>query len=85
MLSKKEIALLYLRLAYFGTDKIGLENTLVSFSLELEDELSDEICASIIARLKYPEPKSYMSNKHALISKRTKYLLKLRNENGKYY
>ncbi|WP_185279267.1 biosynthetic peptidoglycan transglycosylase, partial [Elizabethkingia anophelis] len=33
MLSKKEIALLYLRLAYFGTDKIGLENTLVSFSL----------------------------------------------------
>ena len=73
-LTKKEIALLYLKVAYFGTNKQGLENILFSYNLKLDDVLSDQICASIIARLKYPEPKSIVSNKHLLIEKRTKYI-----------
>ncbi|HFK5511078.1 TPA: biosynthetic peptidoglycan transglycosylase [Elizabethkingia anophelis] len=82
ILTKKEIALLYLKLAYFGTNKQGLENILHSFNLKLDDELSDEVCASIIARLKYPEPKSKISNKHLLINKRTNYLIKIYKKNG---
>ncbi|WP_337084805.1 biosynthetic peptidoglycan transglycosylase [Elizabethkingia anophelis] len=82
ILTKKEIALLYLKLAYFGTNKQGLENILHSYNLKLDDELSDEVCASIIARLKYPEPKSKISNKHLLINKRTNYLIKIYKKNG---
>lgn len=82
ILTKKEIALLYLKLAYFGTNKQGLENILHSFNLKLNDELSDEVCASIIARLKYPEPKSKISSKHLLINKRTNYLIKIYKKNG---
>lgn len=85
ILSKKEIALFYLMLAYFGTKKQGLENTLSSFNLSLKDELSDELCATIIARLKYPEPKSTSSKKLLLIKKRTKYILKIYEKYGKYH
>lgn len=85
LLSKKEIALLYLKLAYFGTEKQGLKNTLNSFNLRLEDKLSDEICATIVARLKYPEPKSYSNSKDELIKKRTKYILKAYYKYGKHY
>lgn len=85
IISKKEIALLYLKLAYFGTEKQGLENTLHSFNLKLEDDFSDETCASIVARLKYPEPKSHSEVKEAQIKKRTKYILKAYYKNGKHY
>ncbi|MFC0344270.1 biosynthetic peptidoglycan transglycosylase [Epilithonimonas hispanica] len=85
IISKKEIALLYLKLAYFGTNKNGLENVLNSYNLKLNDELSDDICASIIARLKYPEPKSSISKKHLLIAQRARYLMKLYKLYGKYY
>ncbi|SKC11505.1 penicillin-binding protein 1A [Soonwooa buanensis] len=84
-LTKKEIALMYLKLAYYGTNKQGLENILYSYDLSLNDSLSDEICASIVARLKYPEPKLLESSKHILIKKRTNYLIKMYKKNGKYY
>ena len=85
IMSKKEIALLYLKLAYFWTEKQGIENTLSSFNLTLVDNLSDEICASIVARLKYPEPKSHSKTKEEQIRKRTKYILKAYYKNGKHY
>lgn len=85
IISKKEIALLYLKLAYFGTEKQGLEITLHSFNLKLKDNISDEICASIIARLKYPEPKLCSEIKEEQIKKRTRYILKAYYKNGKYY
>jgi membrane peptidoglycan carboxypeptidase len=84
IMSKKEIALLYLKLAYFGTEKQGLEDTLNAFDLALEDNLSDEICATIVARLKYPEPKLHSKTKEAQIRKRTKYILKAYHKNGEY-
>jgi len=85
LMSKKEIALLYLKLAYFGTEKQGLEKTLHSFNLKLDDNLSDEICATIVARLKYPEPKLYSLTKDEQIKKRTQYILKAYYKNDKYY
>lgn len=85
-LSKKEIALLYLKLAYYGTDKQGLESILSFYKLKFDDKISDNICASIIARLKYPEPKSDFSQKHILITRRTNHLMKLYQEKyGEYY
>jgi len=85
ILSKKEIALLYLKLAYFGTEKQGLENTLCSLNLNLNSELSDLVCASIIARLKYPEPKSNSTIKLLFIKRRTDYIIEIHKKHGKYY
>lgn len=85
ILSKKEIALLYLKLAYFGTEKQGLENTLISLNLNLNSELSDLVCASIIARLKYPEPKSNPKIKLSFIKRRTDYIIEIYKKHGKYY
>lgn len=85
ILSKKEIALLYLKLAYFGTEKQGLQNMLLSLNLNLNDELSDIVCASIIARLKYPEPKLKSEKKILQINKRTEYILKIYKKNGKHH
>jgi len=85
IMTKKEIALLYLKLAYYGTEKQGLEKTLHSYNLIITDNIEDEICASIIARLKYPEPKFHSIIKERQIRKRTKYILKAYYKNGKYH
>ncbi|MCI9844548.1 transglycosylase domain-containing protein [Flavobacterium pectinovorum] len=82
ILSKKEIALLYLKLAYYGTEKQGLEMTLDTFNLSLNSILSDYVCASIISRLKYPEPKSESPKRSIQINIRTKYIIKQHNNNG---
>lgn len=82
-LSKKNIALLYLSLAYYGTEKQGLEQTLKSFNLKLDEEIRNDVCAGIISRLKYPEPKSHLSSKIELIEKRKIHILKL-YKNGEY-
>lgn len=77
LLSKKQIALLYLKLAYYGTEKQGLEQVLSSYNLKSSDYLSIEICAGIVARLKYPEPLANNSFKLKQIEKRMKHILKL--------
>ncbi len=84
LLTKNQIALLYLSLAYFGTGKHGFLGTLASFNYSLNDELTDDFCAGIIARLKYPEPKSSNLGKLTQIEIRKKHILNLYYENGKH-
>lgn len=55
-ISQKEILSLYLSIAYFGWDMYGIKQACKSLSLDL-NELNIEDSASLIARLKYPEPK----------------------------
>ncbi len=82
ILTKKEIALLYLKLAYYGTEKQGLESMLKSLDLNINNELSDYVCASIVSRLKYPEPKPTSARRSEQIIKRTKYILNQYYHNG---
>lgn len=70
-LTKKEIALIYLNIAYYGTNLEGLDQILNRFNLKPENDLNDQICAEVVARLKYPEPEKNNSRKLNLIKKRT--------------
>ncbi len=74
-LSKQEILSLYLSIAYFGWDMHGINQACKSLKLNL-DNLTLEESASLIARLKYPEPKNISENRNIQINNRTKYILK---------
>lgn len=75
--SKKSIAWNYLNIAYYGTNYQTLPKILGKFGYSIEDELPPEVCAEVIARLKYPEPKSYSPSRLHQIEKRKSYILSL--------
>lgn len=76
-LTKKEIALIYLNVAYYGTNLEGLNKILKKFNLNSDNIIDDQICAEVVARLKYPEPLNKNFNKLKLIEKRTIHIRKL--------
>lgn len=81
-LSKREIALIYLNIAYYGTNLQGLNKVLSKFDLHSENEINDQICAEVVARLKYPEPSNYNIRKLDLIRKRTSHIKFLYNKHN---
>lgn len=85
-LTKREIALIYLNIAYYGSNLEGLNKILNKFGLKPENEINDQICAEVVARLKYPEPAKNSSNKLILIKKRTSHirLLYKKHSSNKY-
>ena len=73
--NKHEIALVYLNIAYYGSDYQNLDSILRKYDLSKNDYIPDKICAEIVARLKYPEPHSYSKIRNAKIEARTIYIL----------
>ena len=73
-ISKKEITLLYLSVAYYGWNMHGLEQACIKLNLNIDD-LSSTQAASLIARLKYPEPKKKSKYREKQIKQRTIYIL----------
>lgn len=74
-ISQKEILSLYLSIAYFGWNMHGIKQACKSLRLDLNG-LNMEDSASLIARLKYPEPKQSSEERSKQIDKRSKYILK---------
>lgn len=74
-ISQKEILSLYLSIAYFGWNMQGVKQACRSLMLDMND-LGIEDSASLIARLKYPEPKHSSVHRSKQIDKRSKYILK---------
>lgn len=73
-LEKKEILKLYLNIAYFGWNMHGIEQ--ICKVLELDTHaLSNYEAASIVARLKYPEPRFNKKNKLKSIDLRANYII----------
>lgn len=72
---KQEILSLYISIAYFGWNMHGIQDACKSLKLNIND-LSLEESASLIARLKYPEPKNISEKRIIQIKNRTKYILK---------
>lgn len=74
--SKKEIVGMYLVVAHFGWAMNGVEEAcrFLGFNVATATERQ---AASLIARLKYPEPREPNRAKHALIERRTRHILKL--------
>jgi membrane carboxypeptidase/penicillin-binding protein len=73
--SKKEIALVYLNIAYYGTDFQNLDAILLKYGLNKNSRITDKTCAEIVARLKYPEPHSIKGKRLSQIKIRTQYIL----------
>lgn len=76
--SKQEILSLYLSVAYFGWNMHGISQACKVLKLNLHN-LTLEESASLIARLKYPEPKNFLEQRNNQIKNRTKYILKRYN------
>lgn len=72
---KYTLAAAYLDLANYGTDYVGLSAILNKYGVFLKHDMDDEICAEIIARLKYPEPRRYNAKRMAQIESRKKHIL----------
>ena len=76
--SRQEILSLYLSAAYFGWNMHGITQACKVLKLNL-NTLTLEESASLIARLKYPEPKNISEQRNNQIKNRTKYILKRYN------
>lgn len=77
VVDKKRIALIYLNIAYYGTNLESLDKVLKKYKLKKGDFINREICAEIVARLKYPEPKIDKEKRLELIFRRKNHILKL--------
>lgn len=75
--NKYTLAAAYLDLANYGTGLSGLNAVLNRLGTTLQKDLNDEICAGVVARLKYPEPKQANSVRMERIEQRTKHIIRL--------
>lgn len=72
---KYTIAAAYLDLANYGTGLNGLSAVLNKFGVDLQHEIDDNVCAEVVARLKYPEPRHFNAKRIEQIERRAKYIL----------
>jgi penicillin-binding protein 1A len=76
---KKEILKLYLYVAYFGWDMHGIKQTCKVLELD-KQALTNYEAASIISRLKYPEPRFNNSQKLKAINFRANHIINRFNQ-----
>jgi membrane peptidoglycan carboxypeptidase len=74
LISKREIAVLYLCCAYYGWRMNSLAEACSRVGLSVA-ALSHEQAAELVARLKYPEPRFASAERRALITNRASYIL----------
>lgn len=78
---KDTLAATYLFVANYGTDYQSLTAILSKYNKNIHQEIDDEICAEIIARLKYPEPRAINKQRIYQIEQRKQHILWLYNQN----
>jgi hypothetical protein len=84
LIPRKHIPCIYLYVAYYGTGMNGLHQVYKKMSIANPQLISKEICAEIIARIKYPEPKVISFNRLKQIELRKKHLLVLYSKHSAY-
>ena len=77
---KYTLAAAYLDMANYGTDYVGLSSMLKKFDVTLQQDIDKSICAEVVARLKYPEPRRYNAVRMAQIEMRKNHILRLYKE-----
>jgi len=75
LLEKQEVLNIYLSIAYFGWNMHGIEQACNRLGYDIENLTRFE-AASLIARLKYPEPKNNSKVKRDLIKYRADHIIK---------
>ena len=71
--TKEDIVNNYLNIAYFGHNMYGIDKAISRMKIFI-DNITIEQSASLIARLKYPQPENEDNYKNLLIKRRTLYL-----------
>lgn len=74
---RRILALIYLDMAYYGTLYQSLDAILDKYGLSRSDEIDLQTCASIVARLKYPEPRMSSDKRFSQIRARSNHILRL--------
>lgn len=77
---KRAIPKIYLNVAYFGTGMTGLQQTLTKLQISKVDEISLDDAASIISRIKYPQPTKESIKRLKQIEMRKQHLIFLYNK-----
>jgi len=80
VIPKRAIPIIYLNVAYFGADMNGLQQTFTKLQIPKEDKISIEDAASIISRIKYPQPKKESIKRLTQIEMRKQHLIFLHNK-----
>ena len=78
-IERKEILKLYLNVAYFGWNMHGLKQTCKVLGLD-KSTLSNYEAASIVARLKYPEPRFNKNSKLSVVDVRANHIISRFNQ-----
>jgi len=73
---RADIPAMYLRVAYYGTGMVGFSSACERLSMA-PHSLTDRQAASVVARLKYPEPICMNEAARARIDMRTQHLLRV--------
>ena len=74
---RRHIPMIYLHVAYYGTNMHGLSQALLKFNISNKKSISEDLAAEIVARIKYPEPKICSELRNRQISLRKTHLLQL--------
>ena len=77
LVPRKDIPTIYLQVAYFGDEMNGINQVYKKLGIDNSKSISNEICAEIIARIKYPEPIKNSEKRLIQIEIRKKHLLSL--------
>lgn len=81
---RRDIPTIYLHVAYYGTGMNGLEQVFKKLDINNSKVISNELCAEIIARIKYPEPQSNDFRRLRQIEMRKTHLLTLYYKHNSY-
>lgn len=81
---KDTLAATYLNVSTYGTNYHRLSSILRRYGINIHQELSDNICAEIVARLKYPEPRAINVQRIRQIEQRKQYILYIYKKYNKY-
>lgn len=84
LVPRGDIPLIYLYVAYYGAGMNGLEQAYQKLHIGQPKLISKEICAEIIARIKYPEPQKYSEKRLRQIYVRKMHLLSLYKIHSSY-
>jgi membrane peptidoglycan carboxypeptidase len=74
---RKHIPMIYLYVAYYGTNMNGLSQALEKLNIGNQESISEDLAAEIVARIKYPEPRICSELRIRQISLRKTHLLQL--------
>lgn len=87
IIPKRAIPKIYLNVAYFGAGMTGLQQTVTKLQISKADKISLDDAASIISRIKYPQPAKESIKRLTQIEMRKQYLIFLYNKhlNKKYF